>query len=139
LEFISKKDQSFICDKLHEAGLARHVHMHGDGSIQVTADYKYAHEMNILVKQSEYKEIVKRICEVLNGQCEVSVNKSCGLHVHIDMRKRDVNKCFHNLVTMQQFLYAMLPAARRNSKYSYPVKGTKIQNRDRYHGVNAEA
>jgi hypothetical protein len=95
--------------------------------------------MNILVKQSEYLEVVSKICSVMNNECEVKVNKSCGLHVHIDMRNRDVNKSFHNLVTMQQFLYAMLPADRRSSRYSFPVKGTTIKDRERYHGINAEA
>lgn len=139
IEFLSKNHREFICDRLFEAGMGKYVHIHDDGSLRAEGEFKFAHEMNILVKQSEYHKVVNKICEVLNGKCGVNVNLTCGLHVHIDMRNRDVNKCFHNLVSMQQFLYAMLPAARRSSKYSYPVKGTKIQKRERYHGVNAEA
>jgi Putative amidoligase enzyme len=144
IELASKKERNFICDKLWEAGLAKYVCVKDDGSIgsgtKLRDSHKYTHEITVLVKQSEYKEVIKKLCDVLNNECEVAVDKTCGLHVHIDMRTRDVAKSFHNLVTMQQFLYAMLPANRRNSRYSYPVKGSTFRRLpERYHGINTHA
>jgi hypothetical protein len=57
------------------------------------------------------------------------------------MRGRDPKLCFNNLVLSQQWLYAMLPAQRRNSRYSIPIKGPEWRDRpdSRYYGVNAEA
>ena len=140
IEFASKKDREFIADRLFEAGLGKYVNIKGDGSIKVDNDYPQAHEICILVRQNEYTEIINRLCHVLNTECQVRVDKSCGLHVHVDMRNRKVEKAFHNLVSVQQFLYAMLPANRRNSRYSYPIKGTHWRVLDeRYHGINSQA
>lgn len=144
IELASKKDRNFICDKLFEAGVGKYVTVKDDGSIgsgtNLRTHYPFPHEVCILAKESEIEQVVATICKVLNEQCEVKVDKTCGLHVHVDMRSRDVAKSFHNLVSMQQFLYAMLPAARRSSRYSYPVKGTTWRVLDeRYHGINSQA
>ena len=51
-----------------------------------------------------------------------------------------VETAFNNLVSCQQFLYAMVPAERRSSKYSYPVKGREWKiSPHHYHGVNSNA
>lgn len=144
IELASKKDREFICDQLHAAGMARYVCVKDDGSIgsgtELRRTYPHTHEITVCVRQSEYQSVIETICKVLNDHCEVAVDKTCGLHVHIDMRKRDVKKAFHNLVSMQQFLYAMLPVARRNSQYSYPIKGTMWRtDLPRYHGINTQA
>lgn len=140
IELASKKSRDFICDALFEAGVGKHVTAKGDGSIKTDAAYPQSHELNILVRESEYEQVITKICKVLNEQCEVRVDASCGLHVHLDMRGRDVKTCFNNMVLSQQFLYAMLPANRRSSRYSYPLKGAQWRDGlDRYHGVNAQA
>lgn len=144
IELASKHDRDFICDKLFEAGLGRYVTVKDDGSIgsgtKLRETHRYPHEICVLAKQSEYKDVVERLCNVLNTQCDVKVDKTCGLHVHVDMRNRVVERAFNNLVKTQQFLYAMLPAARRSSRYSYPVKGANWRVLDeRYHGINSQA
>jgi hypothetical protein len=144
IELASKKDRNFICDKLFEAGLGKYVGIKDDGSIgrgtKLTDTHPHTHELALLVRQSEFEDVVTRTCKVLNEQCEVAVDKTCGLHIHLDMRNRKVENAFHNLVSCQQIFYAMLPAARRSSQYSYPVKGTKWRVLDaRYHGINSQA
>lgn len=144
MELASKLTREQLCDKLFDAGLGKYVCVKDDGSIgsgtNLRTDHPHPHEICILVRQSEYVEIITKICKVLNEQCQVKVDKTCGLHVHLDMRNRDVKKSFHNLVNMQQFLYAMLPKARRDSRYSYPVKGSEYRILDsRYHGINTQA
>lgn len=144
IELASKHKRDFICDQLFEAGMAKYVTVKDDTSIgsgtKLRDTHPYVHEICILVEQSDVERVVGTICKVLNEKCEVKVDKTCGLHVHVDMRNRDVAKSFHNLVSMQQFLYAMLPASRRSSRYAYPVKGTNWRILDeRYHGINSQA
>jgi hypothetical protein len=137
IELASKVDRDFLCDKLFEAGVAKYIHIKDDGSIRRDNDYPNTHEICVLAKEVEITEVINKICKVLNEQCGVRVDKSCGLHVHVDMRNRKVEKAFANLVKMQHFLYAMLPANRRNSNYSYPVKGHEWRVLpERYHGIN---
>lgn len=144
IELASKKDREFIMDKLFDAGLGKNICIKGDGSITAgrgaLEGYPHPHEVCVLARQSEFIDVVNRVCKVLNDQCEVKVDKSCGLHVHFDMRNRDVNKSFSNLVSCQNFLYSMIPAQRKHSNYSKPVKGkTFRQLDDRYYGINTEA
>lgn len=144
IEFASKMTRQFIGDALHEAKLGRYVTLKDDGSIgsgsNLLETHRYAHELCILVKQSEYVDVIQRVCDVLNKQCQVKVDKTCGLHVHLDMRNRNVERAFANLVTMQHFLYRMSPAARRTSRYSIPIKGKHWRvSEDRYYGINSQA
>jgi Putative amidoligase enzyme len=144
LEMAGKEDRNTVCDKIFNAGIGKCVTVKGDGSIGAgkagLKDFEVAHEINILCRESELEEVVTKLCAVLNEQLHVKVDKTCGLHVHVDMRNREVATCFHNLVSCQQFLYAMLPAARRSSNYSYPVKGTQWRVLpERYHGINSQA
>ncbi len=140
IELASSKDREFICDRLAEADLAKYVTVKGDASIKVDERHRHAHEICILVRQHEFESVINTLCNVLNTQCDVTVNKSCGLHVHVDMRNRAVEKAFANLVSLQHYLYAMLPAERRSSRYSYPIKGKQWRVADeRYHGINGQA
>lgn len=144
IEFASKVTRQVIGDALHAAQLGKYITLKDDGSIgsgsSLLETHRYAHEMCILVKQSEYVDVIQRICDVLNKQCQVKVDKTCGLHVHLDMRNRNVEKAFANLVTMQHFLYRMSPVARRTSRYSIPIKGKQWRvSDDRYFGINSQA
>jgi hypothetical protein len=150
IEIAAKESRETLCDRLFEAGLGKYVTVKDDGSIgseehtgvtsKLKAEYPNAHEICILAKQSEVEDIVKKMCKVFVEKLHVGVDKTCGLHVHLDMRNRVVETCFNNLVLSQQFLYAMLPAQRRSSRYCYPTKGAQWRNLDsRYHGINQQA
>lgn len=149
IELAAKEDREAVMEALFAAGLGKFVCVKNDGSIgseghtgfksKLKDTYPYPHEICILGKETEIEELVNKFCKVVNSDLHVGIDKTCGLHVHVDMRHRDPKVCFANLVNCQQFLYAMLPAARRSSKYSYPVRGTDWKRRERYHGVNAQA
>jgi hypothetical protein len=108
-------------------------------------EFKHGHEIAILVKESELEEVLTKLCSILNNRLHVQVDHTCGLHVHLDMRRREVAKSFSNLIAMQHFLFAMVPANRKNNKYSVPVKDRKfapgsIGDRDgHYDGVSQSA
>jgi len=151
IELAAKESRDTLCDRLFDAGLGKYVTVKDDGSIgdgerqegiksTLRQTHKYTHEICVLVKQSEVADIVTKLCDVLNTKLKVAVDRTCGLHVHLDMRNRKVDKCFSNLVLSQQFLYAMLPAQRRNSQYSIPVKGAQYRKlSSRYYGINQTA
>lgn len=150
IELASKEDRNVVCDRIFDAGLGKFVTVKDDGSIgseshagipsKLREKFPHPHEICVLAKQSEFVEVITKLCKVFREQLNVSVDKTCGLHVHLDMRSRKVETCFNNLVLSQQFLYGMLPAQRRNSRYSYPVKGPTYRRLDsRYHGINQQA
>jgi Putative amidoligase enzyme len=150
IELAAKQDREAFCDRLFDAGLGKYLAVKDDGSIgseghtnvksRLKDKFPFAHEICVLVKQSEFEAVMKKLCDCLSKNLEVAVDKTCGLHVHLDMRTRQVEKCFNNLVLSQQFLYAMLPAQRRTSSYSIPVKGAQYRKLgSRYHGINQQA
>lgn len=150
IELAAQESREQLADAIFEAGIGRYVQIHDDGSIgrdngeglvtKLRETYQYTHEICILARQNEIEDVINKLCNILNNVLHVAVDKTCGLHVHLDMRNRKPDKCFNNLVLSQQFLYAMLPAQRRNSRYSKPIKGAHWRDvEDRYYGINQEA
>jgi len=144
LEFISKFDRPALANKLFEASLAQYVTLRDDGSLRGSATHPFTHELCILVEQDQLA-VVKEICRVLS-EADTSVNTSCGMHVHVDMRNRDVKKAFSNYVSLQETLYRMCPSSRKygppdgGRHYCKPIRGRKFRIRDdRYFGINAAA
>lgn len=138
LEFISKYDQEYLLMHLTDAGLEDYINLKDDGSIDYTDEHPHSHEINILAPQTQIKRIVKQVCSVLQD-LECVVNYSCGLHVHLDMRNRDKEKCFANLVAAQPLLYSMVSKSRRNNNYCRPTEGTNWRLTEKYQGVNSLA
>src|ERR1019366_2621851 len=61
-------------------------------------DQESGHEISIVAQKSQIAGIVTKVCEVLLKHGS-TVNDTCGLHVHLDMRgTRDVKQSFANLV-----------------------------------------
>lgn len=138
LEFISFYESDEILSELEDAGLERYVNLKDDGSIDPTDTHPNSHEINILAPQTQIKRIVKQVCAVL-AKLDCVVNYSCGLHVHLDMRNRDKEKCFANLVAAQPLLYSMVSKTRRTNTYCRPTEGTNWRLTDKYQGVNSLA
>jgi hypothetical protein len=139
IEFISKGDRDDIADALYEAGLSPYVNLKGDGSVRTDDTHRHAHELCIIATESEIKRVVNEACAILI-KIGSKVNKSCGLHVHLDMRNRDAAKSFSNLVSMQNILYRMVPASRKANTYCKPTRGKTYRILDeRYHGINSQS
>jgi len=152
LEFMCDWDREKLGFALYDIGVGKQVCLKTDGSIRChhnnrhsdcnsCANKNFAHELCIMTKESEYKEVMKKICEVLS-KSNATVNKSCGMHVHIDMRNRDSDKSYQNLVSAQGVFFKMNPKSRleeyakRSQERDFEIaKGTG----DRYRGINATA
>ena len=94
-------------------------------------------EIKILATEREAPNYINDVCDLLK-QCNAYINRTCGLHVHIDMRNRDKDTVFKNLLSNQDTMFNMIPKARRKSKYCKPIKRSN-ENGDRYKSINVKA
>jgi hypothetical protein len=163
IEFCSASDSDELTEALARAGLDRYVTLKGDGSVIPDSpdcecercpcpncgdihdcecsSSEFGHEINIIASQRRFAEVVKRVCAVLDAH-GAYVNKTCGLHVHLDIRKRDAKTVFANLVRSYPVLAAMVPRQRRqNSFCAAPRTGEFNPNAysGRYWAINPDA
>lgn len=99
------------------------------------------YEIRVLVPENKLEEVIKKVCFVLNKCCEARVDKSCGLHVHIDTRNRkNWKKSLDNLVRTQNLLYSLVPDSRLGNSYVRPVNTLNMNETfvptDHYHAIN---
>lgn len=123
---------------------AGYVMVKGDGSVGV-AD-RTSVELNICAPLNDYKRILKGVTDILNSdEVGAKVNKSCGLHVHLDIREwRDnfttLQDKFSKLMSVQGILYSMQPKSRQSNTYCQKGKTRNItRGATRYMGINAQA
>lgn len=141
LEFISRLSKPELVMALAKAKLENYVTVKEDGSIDSDENYEYAHEVCILATEKNYSSIVKKVCKAV--QAYSTVNKSCGMHVHLDMRTRNVDQAYASLFEAQGILYAMCPDSRLEGEYSEMrtvfESVTKESKGDRFVGINKTA
>lgn len=125
--------------ELLEEGLQNYVHLKRDGSVKAG---KYPHELCLLAREKDIFELITKVTKVLTRTNAV-VNKTCGLHVHLDMRHRNPDNAFMNLVCSQNVLYAMNPLSRAAGTYCrrMDTKDFQVARTAPHHywGINAEA
>lgn len=156
LEFLCDVDREKLGLILFDAGVGKQVTVKQDGSLRCCpekdlhpsqcAKHKnlFEHELCVLLKEDNYKETMKKICDVLS-KVNAIVNKSCGMHVHIDMRNRDAEKAYQNLVSSQGILFKMNPKSRSELYAKKAVSRefddvrTPRGGESRYIGINAQA
>lgn len=141
LEFCSPLPKIDLAVMLADAGLSDYVQLKGDGSVQPKSG-DYGHEICILVTPFTLQTVVPQVCRVL-AAAKSYVNASCGYHVHLDMRDRDVDMAWNNLRQCQPLLYKMAPKTRKKSQYCKPVRTKSLtsarNSSNRYVGINATA
>lgn len=154
IEFISKSDKMKLAELLCKENVHKFVCLHDDNSLRNEKEYPHKHEVCIVAPEALINEVLLRVTRAIEA-AESKVNWRCGMHVHIDMRNRDVKHCFNNLVRSQNMLYSMNPVSRLTGKtadggsdevYSKKVefsdfdeamKNAKGDNRTiRYYGIN---
>lgn len=106
-----------------------------DGSIR--ADEGFAHEVRALLTRSEMEPRLFRLCKTLQA-VGAQVNKTCGLHVHLDQRGETfeaVKKRAQIVNAWLERLQELVPASRRSNEYCK----WGISENDRYRAVNLTA
>jgi len=105
-----------------------------DSSIERTNANPCANEIRALLTRSELEPRLFRLCERFKT-LGLTVNRSCGLHVHFDMRGRrldEVTKIAKRADKWLRALQELVPASRRENRYCR----FGVSTRDRYHAVN---
>lgn len=90
-----------------------------DGSIRVLRENHYAVEVRMLLERGSYEPRLARVCAALasNG---FEVNKSCGLHIHMDARHLSVDarrKIQRVMTAWLKILAELVPLSRRDNSY----------------------
>lgn len=146
IEFItdwSGSDIKSLADKMR----LRNFNLGTDGSIEPNKDDNDDQENSddagfeariLLINNPEYiKREMKKVCQLLN-QINAYVNKSCGLHVHLDVRfkddseRREIGKRFGRCLSV---LSTLVPSSRRENSYCQ----LQVSSSDRYSAVNMTA
>jgi hypothetical protein len=139
IEFGSKKDRNSLGAELFKAGVAKYVELKTDGSVRDLGSEYYPHEIAVCVPVSKRDEVIASVLKVINDS-GAKVNKTCGLHVHLDMRGYDHTKAFSNLVSAQTILYQMIPASRRDNNFCKKTVNKSFayhrNSSNRYQGIN---
>lgn len=108
---------------------AREVH---DGSIRTNGVPGKPLEYNVLCVRRELEIRLYKICDLLRGHV---VNKSCGLHVHLDCRGKSEAEVWALAKKVDAWLFALrelVPESRRANEYCK----FGISRTDRYRAVN---
>jgi hypothetical protein len=112
-----------------------------DGSVRWTGDRNDENHAKGLYDPREYRFLVRRstlevkldrIAKVLSGH---RVNKTCGLHLHLDMRGRSMEDVLKIAKKANKWLFALrtfVPESRRDNTYCK----WGISRNDRYRAVN---
>lgn len=113
----------------------------GDGSIEHD-DGEMDKEIRVCVKREEVREVLPNLLKTLDYM-GARVNKSCGLHVHIDQRQAiDPALNFQKLVRSLGLLYQVIPPSRKTNTYCKRNRHGQFDvaaRRSRYRAINASA
>jgi len=146
LEFFCDATDKTLAYAFYEEGLVKYLSLGSDGSVRPEPG-KYGHELRILCQETEVESVVRNVYKVLS-KYNAKVNKSCGTHVHLDMRSRDRKMVFANLVKAQNIFYKMNPKYRKEGQFSRPTVHSDLDaafannpggRNSRYWGVNFES
>lgn len=98
--------------------------------------YCQGYELRVLCPETELKYTMTKLKKVFE-QIEAWTNKSCGLHVHLDMRERNAKECFDRLKNKQTEMFMMVNKSRRRNGFC--KKSQAFDSPDRYRAINTAA
>lgn len=120
---------------------AKWVNVGSDGSISY-GDGETGAEIRVCVERENVRKVLPPIMAALVSM-GAYVNKSCGLHVHLDQRNNpEPSSAYANLVRSLNLLYTVVPASRRDNSYCKRNRSTNFDSAragGRYKAINASA
>lgn len=130
IEFIHLNNDPTIIEELFiQARLHKNVQLTTDASVKPchNANGYKGSELRILATVDDFPDVIARVCKVLTDyRVDGYVNRSCGLHVHLDVRDREAPIVYSNLVKVMGLLKGSQPIGRTNSKFCVPNKYSDI-------------
>lgn len=124
--------------------VAQYVNVTSDGSVHPDKEGYAAVEFRVCTPAFKMAEVITQMCKILNDM-GARVNKTCGLHVHLDQRNRtpdEMKVIFSNFIRAQNLLFEVVPKSRRNNSYCKKHRGTDFDQAtrgQRYKAINATA
>lgn len=112
----------------------KRVNFKGDGSIKPDSKDYMGIEFNVLCTEDDNFSNLRKLLSWLN-EVGAKVNKSCGLHVHLDQRNySNIEKSLHfnNLTRCVKALAEIVPESRKNNSYC-TLQGSMT---NRYSAIN---
>lgn len=108
-----------------------------DGSCQ---ESEGGHEICVLATETEIESVIEKVCAVLNDRLDASVNTSCGLHVHLDQRRKVALKAYSRLVKAIPVLASVVPSSRLDNQYCTLNRDADSMNvTGRYWAINPKS
>lgn len=144
LEFCAPIDEQNFAIKLFKRGIHKFAQLKKDGSLRPFVG-EQGFELAILLEEGNYKKRLKEIMSVLSEIKAVAKERRAGLHVHIDMRKRNRDVVYNNLVACQYALLSIVDPNRYNNEFCRVVNSRKFpiefngSREERYKTINAAA
>lgn len=146
IEFCAPIKEEPFALKLFQRGIHKYAQLKQDGSLRPDKELKeYGFELAILLEETTYKKGLKTITDLLREVKAVAKDRRCGLHVHLDMRRRDKDLVYNNLVASQYALLSIVDPSRYNNEFCQTVTSRKIPTKftgdrhERYKTINAAA
>ncbi len=123
-----------IIDNIKAAGLGRYCNVGTDGSC--------GFEVRVLLPEDRFESILTQVLDVIN-EMGFSADATCGTHVHIDMRNRDVKAVYNNFFYTQNFMRRFLTRNRKDNEYckinTFPTFDEQVKYGERRMGINPMA
>lgn len=129
IEFVSKFNKYELAQLLFNNNVHDFVQLIQDGSLRPEKEYKYCHEITILAPEAMIHMVIQRVLKAINHKDGSRVNKRCGLHVHLDMRNRNHQLSYSNLLRAQTMMFAMNPRSRLDGTQSDSKKDVAYARR----------
>jgi hypothetical protein len=142
LELVSKLSINEIRFLFATNGLQNNITVKSDASIVTTKAHMHAVEIAIIAAENEFKQVINKVIDLIKDFSKI--NKSCGLHVHLDARNRNIKHLYKSLYESQNLLYSICDRERVNNNYCkmtnfYEEYGGYSYGGDRYQGINRGA
>lgn len=134
IECFADCDDREISNLILENDLEEYINVGEDGSIDTEDSDQTSFEIRVLATEKELPGVLTKLGAILD-EVGADVNESCGLHVHLDMRNRNVERCYQKLVKFQDVLFSLVDEDRWSSHYCRYVQGTS-DKQDRYTAIN---
>lgn len=120
---------------------SKYIEVGGDGSIEHKGN-EDGIEIKVCMLHEDVRKVLPDLMEAMKDM-GARVNKSCGLHVHLDQRNnKEPEKAFQKLVRSLGLLYTVVPESRRRNKYckrNRHADFTQAVRGERYKAINASA
>jgi hypothetical protein len=114
VECFSNLNDIEVMELLIENDLENHINIGDDGSIDES--YGNSFELRILSLERELPAVLKRLGAFFKAG-KFGTNDTCGLHVHLDMRNRNVEKCYQKLLKFQHLMFPLVDKERWTNEY----------------------